>query len=65
MTEGKALVLTIGGMLSLYLGVYLVLASIDASMQAQGLAYFLMLCASSYAASSVVMHYGSSKRRKR
>jgi hypothetical protein len=64
MTERKALVLTFAGMLSLYGALFVGLRFLGASNDLQGLVYILVLCGGAYASSSVVMHYGSKRRRR-
>jgi len=64
MTEVKALVLIVGGLLVLCFGMFVLLASIGAGIEALLLAYVLALAGGAYACSSIVMHYGSKGRRR-
>ena len=65
MTEAQALVLTLIAGLALFLGAFLLLASMEVSTEVLLLAYILILGATAQVSSSVVMHYGSSKKRRR
>jgi hypothetical protein len=62
MTEVRALVLAIGGLLVVSLGAIFLLASIGAGIEVLALVYILALCLGAYASSSIVMHYGSKRR---
>jgi preprotein translocase subunit SecY len=64
MTEAKALVLTLVAGLAVFVGAFVLLASMDVGTDVLLLVYIATLGASAYAASSIVMHYGSKRRRR-
>jgi hypothetical protein len=64
MTEAKALILNLTAGVVVLIGAFFALRSMGASTEALVLVYIAVLGATSYAASSIVMHYGAKRRRR-
>jgi len=64
MTETKALALTLVAGLAVFVGAFVLLASMGVSTDVLVLVYIATLGATVYASSSIVMHYGSKRRRR-